>query len=147
MRVRHRAFLWPRLVRMTIVSFVLVAMAGPAGADAEPSRGEGQHTVAASEKSGIEGNVSIGPLRSVEREGIVNQQPYQARITVLDGTGHEVATAESDSQGKFRVFLPPGTYIVRPERRAIYPRAPAQQAEVKPGEMTAVVIVYDTGKR
>src|SRR6267143_782173 len=65
--------------------------------------------------SGVEGRVIIRPVRSVERRGVVNQRPYQAKITVLDSAGREVATVESDAEGQFRVPLPPGSYILRPE--------------------------------
>jgi hypothetical protein len=97
--------------------------------------------------SGIEGRVIIRPVRSVERRGVVNQRPYQAKITVLDGAGREVAAVESDAEGQFRVPLPQGSYVLRPESPGTYPRAAPQRVEVQRNGMTRVDIVYDSGMR
>jgi hypothetical protein len=95
----------------------------------------------------IEGQVFIGPVRSVQRKGEPNQRPYQARITVLDVSGHKVAVADSDDEGKFRIALPPGTYVLRPESLSLYPRAPEQRVTVGTNSISQVEIVYDSGKR
>jgi hypothetical protein len=97
--------------------------------------------------SGIEGKVIIRPVRSVERRGVVNQRPFQAKITVLDGAGREVASAESDAEGQFRLILAPGSYLLRPESPGAYPRAAPQRVVVRRDEMTQVEIVYDSGMR
>ena len=97
--------------------------------------------------SRIEGRVIIRPVRSVERRGVVNQRPYQAKITVLDGAGREVAAVESDAEGQFRVPLPPGSYVLRPESPGTYPRAAPQRVEVQRNGMTRVEIMYDSGMR
>lgn len=97
--------------------------------------------------SGIEGHIEIGPVRSVERLGAPNTVPYQATVTVLGGRGNTVTTVTSDAQGNFRVGLPPGTYTLRPESAARYPRASPQSVVVTPGTFTAVRIVYDSGRR
>lgn len=97
--------------------------------------------------SGIEGRVIIRPVRSVERRGVVNQRPYQAKITVLDGAGREIAAVESDAEGQFRVPLPPGSYVLRPESPGTYPRAAQQTVVVQRNQMTQIEIVYDSGMR
>jgi hypothetical protein len=97
--------------------------------------------------SGIEGRVILRPVRSVERRGVFNQRPYQAKITVLDGAGRQVAAVESDAEGQFRVSLPPGSYVLRPESPGTYPRAAPQRVEVRRNDMTRVEIVYDSGMR
>ena len=103
---------------------------------------------AGSETTGaIEGQVSIGPVRSVQRKGEPSQRPYQARIAVLDLAGREVAVVDSDAEGKFRVALPPGTYVLRPESPGLYPRAPEQRVTVGSNSVSRVEIVYDSGKR
>jgi hypothetical protein len=66
---------------------------------------------------------------------------------VLDLAGREVAVAESDSEGKFRIALPPGTYVLRPESPGLYPRASEQRVTVGSNSVSRVEIVYDSGKR
>ena len=97
--------------------------------------------------SGIEGLVIIRPVRSVERRGVANQGPYRAKITVLDGAGREVAVVQSDAEGRFRLPLPPGSYVLRPESPGVYPRAAEQRVRVRRNDMTQVEIVYDSGRR
>lgn len=100
-----------------------------------------------SNASGIEGEVSIGPVRSVEKPGMPNRRPYAAHITVLDQGGHEVASVDSDAAGKFQVALPPGTYVLRPESAGLYPRAAEQRVKVGRDRMTRVAVAYDSGRR
>ena len=103
--------------------------------------------VAGETPSGIEGRVIIRPVRSVERRGVTNQAPYEAKITVLDGAGREVAVVESDADGRFRLLLPPGSYVLRPESPGAYPRAEKQRVRVRRNDMTQVEVVYDSGRR
>jgi hypothetical protein len=83
----------------------------------------------------------------VERKGVPNRKPYQAKITVLDLAGREVAVVNSDAEGKFRVLLPPGTYILRPESPGRYPRSSEQRVTVHPDSVSRVEIGYDSGMR
>jgi carboxypeptidase family protein len=103
--------------------------------------------VADATASGIQGRVIIRPVRSVERRGVTNQRPYQAKITVLDRAGREVAAVESDAEGRFQLPLPAGAYVLRPESPGAYPRAAEQRVLVRPNDMTQVEIVYDSGMR
>ena len=136
---------WMRSLVLGLVAASTVA-AGEvtAGAPAGPRE---IRMVADGSVSGIEGRVTIRPVRSVERQGAANERAYQATIRVLDGSGREVAVTESDAQGRFRVALPPGTYVVRPESPARYPRAAEQRVVVRAGDMTHVAIIYDSGRR
>jgi hypothetical protein len=97
--------------------------------------------------SGIEGRVTIRPVRPVERRGVTNQQPFRARITVLDPAGREVGVVESDADGRFRLALPPGSYVLRPESPGAYPRASEQRVVVRRNDVTRVEVVYDSGMR
>jgi hypothetical protein len=138
------------LMHVWVIGFGLVLLANPSTVAAGNERSDttgGQQSMAGSQTSGIEGQVSIHPVRPVERKGVANQRPYEARIAVLDAAGHEIASVQSDSEGKFRIPLPPGTYVLRPERAGLYPRASEQRVEVSPNRMTRVAIVYDSGKR
>jgi Carboxypeptidase regulatory-like domain len=97
--------------------------------------------------SGLEGRIIIRPVRSVARRGEANHAPYQARISVLDAKGKEVAVAESDADGNFQLDLPPGSYVLRPQSQGRYPRAAEQKVVVHAGKRTRVEIVYDSGMR
>ncbi len=149
---RARDYTWGRaLMRAWVIGIGLVLLACPPWAVAtshdRSGTAEGQRIVAGSETSGIEGQVSIRPVRPVERKGVPNARPYQARITVLDPAGREVAAIDSDAEGKFRLTLPPGTYVLRPEASGLYPRASEQRVEVGRNRATRVDIVYDSGMR
>ena len=138
-------------MRAWVIGIGLVLLASPVWADGASNDRSGteggRRIVAGSEASGIEGQVSIRPVRPVERKGVPNQRAYQARITVLDPTGREVAVVDSDAEGKFRIALPPGTYVLRPESPGLYPRASEQRVEVGPNSVSRVEIVYDSGIR
>jgi hypothetical protein len=131
---------------MSLVLLARLVWADGASNDRSGMEGE-RWLVTASEASGIEGQVTIRPMRPVERKGVPNAQPYQARITVLDPAGREVAVVDSDAEGKFRIALAPGTYVVRPATAGFYPRASEQRVEVGRNRMTQVDIVYDSGIR
>ena len=97
--------------------------------------------------SGIDGEVILRPVSPVEWPGMVNQRPYQALIGVEDGAGRVAAEVRSDPDGRFRIILEPGTYILHPESDAIYPQAPAQTVTVVKDQFTPVRITYDSGIR
>jgi hypothetical protein len=97
--------------------------------------------------SGIDGEVILRPVSPVERPGMVNQRPYEALIGVVDRTGRVVAEVRSDPDGRFRIILEPGTYVLHPESDAIYPQAPAQTVTVIEDRFTPVRVIYDSGIR
>ena len=137
------------LMQAGVIGFVLLTssiLAQAAGNDRSDDKGK-QITVGGTQTSGIEGQVSIGPVRPIERKGVANQRPYEARITVLNATGREIASVNSNPEGKFRIALPPGTYVLRPEQPGLYPRASAQQVKVSRDRITQVDITYDSGIR
>ena len=98
-------------------------------------------------ESGIEGTITIGPISPVERAGIPNERPYQAKVAVLDANGQIITQFESAATGKFRVLLKPGTYVIQPTSPAQYPHAAEQMVEVVAGQFTHVAIAYDRGIR
>jgi hypothetical protein len=97
--------------------------------------------------SGIQGEVIIRPVSPVERPGMSNARPYQARIRVSDAQGRQVAECRSGLDGRFEVRLDPGRYVLRPESDGIYPHAPDQAVTVEKGRVTSVRITYDSGIR
>jgi hypothetical protein len=97
--------------------------------------------------TGIAGQVIIRPSRPHETAGTPNWNTYQATIHVLDPGGQPVTTFQSDAGGNFRVALPPGKYVLRPQSPGPYPRASEQTVVVSPAGFTQVRIIYDSGIR
>jgi hypothetical protein len=100
-----------------------------------------------SHESGIEGQVSFGPVSPVARPGVANYRPYQAAIRVLDQDGRAVAEFQTATDGQFRQPLGPGVYVLDPQAQGFRPHAAQQVITVRPGEYTRVRINYDSGIR
>ena len=98
-------------------------------------------------ESGITGQVRIRPVRPHATIGVPNLAPYQAKLDVLDVSGNPVTSFETDPSGNFRISLPPGKYILRPQTSGPYPRASEQTVIVPPKSFAQVQIVYDSGIR
>ena len=98
-------------------------------------------------ESGITGQVRIRPVRPHTTIGVPNLAPYQAKFDVLDASRNPVTSFETDPNGNFRISLPPGKYILRPQTSGPYPRASEQTVVVPPKSFAQVQIVYDSGIR
>ena len=102
----------------------------------------------------LEGHVTIGPLVPAVREGEPEPTPdpevYAARQIVVyaqDGRT-EIERVQIDSDGNYRVELPPGDYVVDINRVGIdhahgFPR----RVEVLDGGVTHLDVDIDTGIR
>lgn len=115
---------------------------------------EGQKNMNQQGKSeaGIEGQTVIGPVRPHLRQNdpTPNVKPYQATLLFLTVEGEkEVARAETGADGKFRVVLSPGEYIVRSARTQgkMGPRANDENVIVRAGQFTKIQISFDSGMR
>lgn len=100
--------------------------------------------------TGITGLVTLGPMCPVEQAGQpCPDQPYQARIDVLDAQGTTVTSIQSDANGRFTVDLPPGDYVLHPlpPEGNILPMAGDLPVTVTTGQYTDVQISYDSGIR
>ena len=98
--------------------------------------------------SGIEGQVLLGPMCPVVQQGQeCPDQPYQATLTVTSPNGVQVAQFQSDEQGRFRVSLVPGAYVLHPESPNGVPFASDQSFVVETGRYTQVTVHYDSGIR
>jgi len=101
--------------------------------------------------SGIQGTVTIGPTCPVQRDPPdpnCNDKPYQATIKVQTADGQKQITQfTTGSDGKFKVSLAPGTYLLVPANAQVYPRAGSQQVTVEKNKYTPVTIMYDSGIR
>ena len=103
------------------------------------------------QRSGIEGTLTIGPTCPVEQPGeACADRPHQAEIAVRRaGTDSVVAVFSSGEDGSFRVELPPGDYILDPgEPAMVYdPKAEPMAVTVQEGRFTRVVMRFDSGVR
>ncbi|MBO0798055.1 MAG: cupredoxin domain-containing protein [Blastocatellia bacterium] len=102
--------------------------------------------------SGIEGEVSIGPMCPVERlDRPCPDKPFEASIEIQnqDNQGSQL-TIRSGKDGRFRIKLTPGKYKLTPTapNHDAPPHAPPPQSvTVESGKYTHVAIRYDSGIR
>jgi hypothetical protein len=102
---------------------------------------------AAKPDSGITGRVLLGPTCPVQRQGETCEQPYAAKIQVVGAARHRlVTTFRSGSDGRFRVELAAGRYILRAAKAGL-PRLSPRAVTVRSGSLTRVTLVFDTGLR
>ena len=98
--------------------------------------------------SGIEGQVLIGPTCPVVVEGQdCANKPYQATLTVNSPNGRKIAQVQTDEEGRFKIPLAPGEYILHPESPNVMPFAGEQTFIVETGKFTQIVVNYDSGIR
>lgn len=98
--------------------------------------------------SGIEGQVLVGPMCPVVQQGQeCPDQPYQATLTVNSPNGVQIAQFRTDEEGRFRVSLAPGEYILHPESPDTLPFASDQSFIVASGQYTHITVHYDSGIR
>jgi hypothetical protein len=103
--------------------------------------------------SGIEGRVMSGPDCPVE--GVPecpggNRRPVPATVVVKKSGGRlqtpvEVMSVTTNDQGRFRVDLPPGDYLLEPRSSDPSLQATPASAHVEPGLVTRVDMLLGTG--
>lgn len=102
-------------------------------------------------ESGIEGRVVIGPVcPTVEKERPCPDRPYQTELTVRRAeSGDVAAVVVSDTEGHFRIEVPPGSYILDPgvPRLVTDPQGEPMVVEVEAGRYAQVVVRFDSGVR
>jgi len=124
------------MTRLILSSLMVIAIASCAYAAPTP------------ENSGIEGQVLIGPMCPVMREGQdCPDTPYQATISVVTIDGKKVTRFQTDENGLFHVPIAPGEYILHPESPSQLPYAAEQTVTVESDLFTYVTIHYDSGIR
>jgi hypothetical protein len=97
---------------------------------------------------GIEGIVLLGPQCPVESlENPCPDLPYQVLIRVRKPGGRSVTQLRSGEDGRFRVGLHPGLYVLAPESGDPFPVADDLPVEVEEGVYSEVTISFDTGIR
>ena len=98
--------------------------------------------------SGVEGQVFIGPICPVVQVGQeCPDQPYQAALSVTSLKGERIAQVQADEEGRFKIPLAPGEYILHPESPNQLPFANDQNIVVEEGKFTQVIVNYDSGIR
>jgi len=97
---------------------------------------------------GVEGQVLIGPMCPVMVEGQpCPDQPYQATLAILDTNGRELIRVETDTAGRFKVALEPGSYTMQPQPGEGIAFASPFDFSVQEGTFTQVMVLYDSGIR
>jgi hypothetical protein len=103
---------------------------------------------AAPADSGLEGQVIIGPMCPALQQGQpCPDQPYQATLTVNSLDGKKITQVQTDQQGRFRIPLEPGQYILHPESPNAMPFAGQQAVQVEADRFTQLTVNYDSGIR
>jgi hypothetical protein len=77
-------------------------------------------------------------------------KPYKTTLVISTASqGKEVARVETGDDGRFRISLPPGEYIVGPPPGNVrfLPRASEQSVKVLPGQFAHLTINFDSGIR
>ena len=102
-------------------------------------------------ESGIEGQAVITPTSPVLRANAPRPDPapFETGLVVLTAAeGREVARLKTGPDGRFRVALPPGNYIVKPllENRR-WPRGVEQPVTVMAGKFAQIIMTFDSGMR
>ena len=100
--------------------------------------------------SGIEGQVVLGPMSAVvSSDNPRPDKPYKATLKILNQEREQVLQVDTDEEGKFKITLEPGEYIISPiapnPLRPPYPEE--QKVTVKSNDFTTVIVRFDTGIR
>ncbi|MFL6128899.1 MAG: hypothetical protein ACJ73E_07520 [Mycobacteriales bacterium] len=107
-------------------------------------------TGAGAPDSGVEGHTMVDGGCPILRPGSpCPDLPIRARITVTGPDGEQVTTQETGVDGRFRIPLPPGSYLLHPANTtdALLPRALPVRATVTAGRYQDVRIMFDSGIR
>jgi hypothetical protein len=98
--------------------------------------------------SGISGLTVAGPQCPVQVAGQpCPPKPVSAHVAVQDAAGHELATFVSDAQGRYRVALPPGDYVLVSGGDSGLPFLKPVQVMVVAGRYVELQLMLDTGIR
>ena len=135
---------WFRLSVLLALPFLASCstVAGPSDlADGPPPPGTGVLT----------GNVLRGPVTSVVVVGSNSSTPVAGAKVIASkpGGGPEVASASTDGEGAYRVFLPSGTYVVTVGAGTsfLFSKDLPATVSVTEGQTTILNVMLDTGIR
>lgn len=101
--------------------------------------------------SGVTGIVMIGPLHPVEQISEVNEEPYPDAIIIIRNktTGDEIKRSFADKNGRFKIPLSPGDYILDAKNKTgnVFPTSQPMDIKVSPDKFTDIIVNFDTGIR
>jgi hypothetical protein len=98
--------------------------------------------------SGVEGRVLLGPQCPLETEASpCPDEPVATMVHVQTLQGDEVAVVESGRDGRFRVALAPGQYVLVAEVAGNALFAKPIDVTVTAGEFAQANVLLDTGIR
>lgn len=122
--------------RLPLVSVAaLLAIAACAG---EPAR---------TGRSGVEGQILLGPRCPVERPGSpCPDLGAQGEVRARRGSGEQVAAQATGPDGRFRLALAPGSYVLEATARGAMSCSP-ENVRVPESGYAGVTIRCDTGIR
>lgn len=104
----------------------------------------------APQDSGIRGRALLGPTCPVVTEETeCLPEPYEADIRVVVAEdGEPVTTVRSGKDGRFEVFLEPGSYVLEGVSTAeSFPYAKPVEVTVRSGEFARATLAFDSGIR
>ena len=100
--------------------------------------------------TGVEGVVTIGPMCPVVQVGQpCPDQPYAAKLTVVNPSGKVIARDAADADGRFRIPLETGDYRLQAEAKdgGPLPASAGYPFTVSQGSWTRLDVVMDSGIR
>ena len=100
-------------------------------------------------ETGIRGTALWGPVKpGPSRLGRSDEAPLRATFLV-HSDGRKVAQFKSDAKGNFEILLPPGDYVIVPDKSTPMPAPQNQKKSVTvPADgFTVVTLRFDTGMR
>jgi hypothetical protein len=98
--------------------------------------------------SGVIGKVLYGPTCPVQRVGEDCVKPYDATLRLRrQSTGRIVARVRSGDDGRFKLRLRPGHYLIEPVSGDPFPRAEPVAVVVHARRFSHVTIMFDSGIR
>jgi hypothetical protein len=100
-------------------------------------------------ETGIEGVISVGPIHGgPSRVGVPDSRPFANAAFVVENENGPVTSFTTDDQGRFRITLAPGHYVVSmKDRKPRLGRYGPFGVDVVAGKMTKVQWNCDTGMR
>jgi hypothetical protein len=131
-------------IRLIILALVALATAACAGGGASPPQAL---------DSGVQGVTMVGPTCPAQQENAAcpDRPLADANLHVTrQGSAAMVATGRSDADGRFRIPLAPGAYVLHPANpsgSAVPPSAPARPFSVDPHAYTELTVRFDSGIR
>jgi carboxypeptidase family protein len=133
---------------IVLVVMVVAACSGVTGASsASPSVPPSP----AGPPRGIGGRATAGPVCPVLRvppdRACAARPVVGAVVLVRDATGREVGRATTDADGRYVVFVEPGSYVVVAQPTGGLMGTPPPQSVTVDGDITQVDLSYDTGIR